>query len=129
MTENESKIVIASLKKDIERVEDDVEKLYETIFTGNGTPSVLSQTQSFDDRLHALQEGMDQKIESLETEMRLRVADITNLLNEKFKHLEIQITNEFRSKNNNWKMKVAIISSLTALIGGFLQFLAHFIKT
>lgn len=121
---------IDALRSDVKRIETEVNELYKTVYKGNGTPSLVSQTIKFQNSIENLKSNLDTKIENLEEGMGLRIADITNLINEKFKHLELQIHHEFEAKKigieGSWKMKVAIVSSVTAVIASIIpQFIGH----
>jgi coproporphyrinogen III oxidase-like Fe-S oxidoreductase len=130
------KLYIEPLSKDVKRIQDEVDDLYKTIYKGNGSPSLVSQSLKMDNSLKSLQENLDTKIDGLENEMRLRIVEITNLLNEKFKNLEQQITYEFDHRKINkvgsWKFKVAVVSAVTAFITytlpSFLSHIFHFFK-
>jgi len=125
-----------AIRSDVKRIESEVNELYKTVYKGNGSPSLVSQTIKFQNSIDNLKTNLDQKIESLEEGMGLRIADITNLINEKFKHLELQIHHEFEAKKINvegsWKMKVAVVSSITAIIASlvppFIMQLLHILK-
>lgn len=132
MSENDVHVI----KSDIKRIESEVNDLYKTVYKGNGSPSLVSQTNKLENTIKHLEKNIDSKIENLEETMKTRIIDITNLISEKFKHLEHQISYEFENKKmtveGNWKFKVAIVSSVTAILVSAIPYVLnqffHFIK-
>jgi len=127
---------ITALRSDISRIQTEVNELYKTVYKGNGSPSLVSQSIKLDQSIRNLEKNLDSKIETLEDTMKTRIVDITNLISEKFRHLEVQISHEFENKKmtveGNWKFKVAVLSSITAIVASGIPFILnqffHFIK-
>jgi len=77
---------ITALKKN-------VELLYKTVYQGNGKPSVMTQLANLETQLKTVQEGID----SIDEEIKLRIVDVSNHMNEKIKSLDTEITLKFKN--------------------------------
>ena len=123
---------IDPLRNDIRRIEIEVNELYKTVYKGNGTPSLISQALSLEGRIKGVENNLNQKLDSMHKEMNLQLLNITSVVNEKFTNLSHQITNEFEHKKikmeGSWKIKVAIISSVCALLASFLPTVLNFLS-
>lgn len=123
---------IDPLRNDIRRIEMEVNELYKTVYKGNGTPSLISQALSLEGRIKGVENNLNQKLDSMHKEMNLQLINITSVVNEKFTNLSHQITNEFEHKKikmeGSWKIKVAIISSVCALLASFLPAVLSFLS-
>ena len=123
---------IDPLRNDIRRIEMEVNELYKTVYKGNGTPSLISQALSLEGRIKSVENNLNQKLDSMHKEMNLQLRNITSVVNEKFTNLSHQITNEFEHKKikmeGSWKIKVAIISSVCALLASFLPAVLSFLS-
>ena len=126
-------VLLDPIKLDIRRLEQEVNDLYKTVYKGNGNPSLVSQTLTLDGSIKHLENTMEQRVENLEEEFKLRINDNTSLISEKFKHLELQISNEFEHRKiktqGAWKMRVALISAVTALCTSFVPLLLQTITS
>lgn len=123
---------IDPLRNDIRRIEMEVNELYKTVYKGNGTPSLISQALSLEGRIKGVENNLNQKLDSMHKEMNLQLLNITSVVNEKFTNLSHQITSEFEQKKikmeGSWKLKVAIISSVCALLASFLPAVLNFLS-
>jgi hypothetical protein len=123
---------IDPLRNDIRRIEIEVNELYKTVYKGNGTPSLISQALSLEGRIKGVENNLNQKLDSMHKEMNLQLINITSVVNEKFTNLSHQITNEFEHKKikmeGSWKIKVAIVSSVCALLASFLPAVLSFLS-
>ena len=123
---------IDPLRNDIRRIEMEVNELYKTVYKGNGTPSLISQALSLEGRIKGVENNLNQKLDSMHKEMNLQLINITSVVNEKFTNLSHQITSEFEQKKikmeGSWKIKVAIISSVCALLASFLPAVLNFLS-
>ena len=123
---------IDPLRNDIRRIEVEVNELYKTVYKGNGTPSLISQALSLEGRIKGVENNLNQKLDSMHKEMNLQLINITSVVNEKFTNLSHQITSEFEQKKikmeGSWKIKVAIISSVCALLASFLPAVLNFLS-
>lgn len=110
--------VISHIKQDVDRVQSEVNELYKTVYKGNGSPSLVSQTLK-----------LEEKISHVETNLNHKLDNITAIVNEKFLNLSNQISSEFQHKKmkveGSWKIKVAIISSIFALVTSILPTLLN----
>jgi hypothetical protein len=110
----------------------EVNELYKTVYKGNGTPSLISQALSLEGRIKGVENNLNQKLDSMHKEMNLQLINITSVVNEKFTNLSHQITSEFEQKKikmeGSWKIKVAIISSVCALLASFLPAVLNFLS-
>jgi len=109
----------------VTRLVEDVKELHKTVYQGNGKPSLVTQVTALDASVKNLESNVNNKMDSLNTEMGLRIVDMTNLITERFKHLETRISYEFEQKKagveGTWKYRTAI---MTAIITGLLGLLA-----
>jgi len=109
----------------VTRLVEDVKELHKTVYQGNGKPSLVTQVTALDASVKNLECNVNTKMDALNTEMGLRIVDMTNLITERFKHLETRISYEFEQKKagveGTWKYRTAI---MTAIITGLLGLLA-----
>jgi len=123
---------LSHIKNDIDRVQSEVNELYKTVYKGNGSPSLVSQTMNLENKISNVEHSLNQKLDSMREEMKLQLHNITSIVNEKFFNLSNQITSEFEHKKikmeGSWKIKVAVVSSIFALITSILPTLLSFFK-
>jgi len=116
--------IISHIKNDVDRVQSEVNELYKTVYKGNGSPSLVSQSLKLENQIVSVETSLNQKLDGIREEMKLQMLNITNIVNEKFSHLSHQITSEFEHKKikmeGSWKIKVAVVSSIFALITSLL---------
>jgi hypothetical protein len=109
----------------LEKLRDDLNHLYKTVYQGNGTPSLVTQVAKLDHRIDAIENKLDDNFESIELEMSLKFKNVTDVVNEKFNYISYQITNEFERKRNEstgkWNFKTTTVA---AGIAGFCSFLS-----
>jgi hypothetical protein len=117
------------LKNDLRRIEMEVNELYKTVYKGNGTPSLITQATSLESKIKGVENNLNQKLDSIREEMRLNLTNITAVVNERFANLSHQITSEFEQKKikmeGSWKIKVAVVSSVFALLASVLPALIN----
>ena len=115
----------ATDRRVVTRLVEDVKELHKTVYQGNGKPSLITQVTALDVSVKNLESNVNTKMDTLNTEMGLRIVDMTNLITERFKHLETRISYEFEQKKagveGSWKYRTAI---MTAIITGILGLLA-----
>ena len=120
---------IEPLKNDLRRIEIEVNELYKTVYKGNGTPSLITQATSLEGKIKGVENNLNQKLDSIREEMRLNLTNITAVVNERFANLSHQITSEFEQKKikmeGSWKIKVAVVSSIFALLASVLPALIN----
>lgn len=123
---------LSHIKNDIDRVQSEVNELYKTVYKGNGSPSLVSQTMNLENKISNVEHSLNQKLDSMREEMKLQLHNITSIVNEKFYNLSNQITSEFEHKKikmeGSWKLKVAVVSSIFALLASILPTLVSFLK-
>lgn len=110
-----------------------VDKLLQTVFHGNGSPSVLNQITKLEGRINTLETAQENRFDSLQNEMDLKFNNITDIVTEKFKNLSVLIENEFKSRNLNiektWNFRTAITTGLIASATSIaVVFLSEFLK-
>ena len=105
---------------DFNKLQKDMEHIYQTVYTGNGSPSLTNQVTKLDGRITTLSDKIDNKLDNLETEMRLKFINIAEVVNEKFNNISYQIKQEFDKKRtentHKWSFKTAITTSILASI-------------
>ena len=73
--EDETSAKLSRLEKSVEETLDhikrEVDDLYETVYKGNGHPSLVTRVNSVEGKLRGLREQMDEKIEQLSREHSL----------------------------------------------------------
>jgi len=114
-------------------IKKDVEKLTQTVFHGNGSPSVINQITKLDGRLNHLETIQEERFDNLQNEMDLKFANITEIVTEKFKNLSNLIESEFKTRgvkiDKAWNHRTAIITSLIASGTSILViFVSEFLK-
>jgi hypothetical protein len=118
---------------DVAKLQKDVESIYKTVYTGNGTPSITTQVAKLEGQINTLSSNLDTKLDSIETEMRLKFINVGEIVNEKFLHLSSQIKAEFEDRRHHHGIKhnfrTAIITSVWASVTSIVVLvLAEFIK-
>lgn len=128
------------LNSELDKIRKEVDDLYETVYKGNGHPSLVTRVNSVEGKLRGLREQMDEKISHLSREHALKFDSIHQKLESKFGRLEGWIETKFSIMENmmreitehskidrrgGWQLKVAIITATTALIGTLLAYLSR----
>lgn len=118
---------------EITKLRNDVDSLYKTVYQGNGTPSLTNQVTSLNERLDAFEERILGNINSMDTEMGLKFDNITSIVNERFNHISVQISQEFErtkiKEHGAHQLKANLITATIATVSSFLIFfLAHFLE-
>lgn len=123
---------LSHIKNDIDRVQSEVNELYKTVYKGNGSPSLVSQAMNLENKISNVELSLNQKLDSMREETRLQLHNITSIVNEKFTNLSSQITSEFEHKKikmeGSWKIRVAVVSSIFALLTSILPTILSFFK-
>jgi len=147
MSEEETKTKCADINKLEEKIEGDLDKirkevddLYETVYKGNGHPSLVTRVNSVEGKLRGLREQMDEKISHLSKENNLRFDSIHQKLESKFGRLEGWIETKFNAmdslmrtmaeqeridRTGSWQLRAAVIGGVSALVAAIL---AYFLK-
>lgn len=99
-------------------VKKNVDKLLQTVFHGNGTPSILNQITKIEGRINTLEASQENRFNSLQNEMDLKFDNITEVVTEKFKNLSSLIESEFSERktnsSNTWSFRTAVTTGLIA---------------
>ena len=128
------------IESDLNKIRKEVDDLYETVYKGNGHPSLVTRVNSVEGKLRGLREQMDEKISHLSKENNLKFDSIHQKLESKFGRLEGWIETKFNAmegmlssmadqeridRTGSWQLKAAIIGGISALITAIL---AYFLK-
>lgn len=128
------------IESDLNKIRKEVDDLYETVYKGNGHPSLVTRVNSVEGKLRGLREQMDEKISHLSKENNLRFDSIHQKLESKFGRLEGWIETKFSAmesmmrtmteqdkidRTGSWQLKAAIVGGISALIAAGL---AYFLK-
>ena len=120
---------------ELRKVKHEVDDLYETVYKGNGQPSLVTRVTGIEGKLRGLREQIDEKIAHIVTEHSLRFESIHQKLDSKFGRLEgwietklqniedtVKMSTENRKidRTGTWQFKAALITAFTALIGTLL---------
>ena len=128
------------IEHDLDKIRKEVDDLYETVYKGNGHPSLVTRVNSVEGKLRGLREQMDEKISHLSKENNLRFDSIHQKLESKFGRLEGWIETKFSAmesmmrtmtdqdkidRTGSWQLKAAVVGGISALIAAGL---AYFLK-
>jgi chaperonin cofactor prefoldin len=119
--------------QEFEKIKQDVNSLYKTVYQGNGAPSLTNQVTQLNERLDSLEERIVTQIESIDTEMGLKFDHITAIVNERFNNISYQISHEFErtkikeagSHQLKANLASATVATGTAII---VLFITHFLE-
>lgn len=111
----------------LKKLQEDVKEVYRVVYQGNGKPAIITQLSELTGKLKSHTEQIetklihvDEKIDSLEREIELKFKNITDVVNERFNSIAVQITSEFgrkRSEHSNaWNFKVALTTGILASV-------------
>jgi hypothetical protein len=127
------------LFNELYNVKKEVDDLYQTVYKGNGTPSLVTRVNSVEGKLRGLREQMDEKITHLSKENSLKFDSIHQKLESKFGRLEgwietrfsgmeVLIRNMSEKSNLNttvtWKYRTALITAAAAIVSALIAFFA-----
>lgn len=122
---------------ELDKIRKEVDDLYETVYKGNGSPSLVTRVNSVEGKLRGLREQMDEKISHLSREHALKFDSIHQKLESKFGRLEGWIETKFSimetmmreisehskiDRRGGWQLKVAIITAATAIVGTLIAY-------
>jgi hypothetical protein len=125
------------IEDELDKIRKEVDDLYETVYKGNGHPSLVTRVNSVEGKLRGLREQMDEKISHLSREHSLKFESIHQKLESKFGRLEGWIDTKFNSmesmmrslseqnkidRTGGWQMKTAIIGGIVALVGSIIAY-------
>tara|TARA_Y100000310_G_C20364056_1_gene660330 strand:+ start:200 stop:634 length:435 start_codon:yes stop_codon:yes gene_type:complete len=119
----------------------EVDDLYETVYKGNGKPSLVTRVNSVEGKLRGMREQMEEKFVHLDTQHALKFDSLHQKLENKFARLEGVLEQRFSNmedivkelvevkkidRTGSWQFKAAIITALAAVAATLLSF---FIKS
>ncbi len=108
----------------LQEIKADLDLLYKTVYQGNGTPSLVTQTAKLEHRLASLESKIETNFKTIDTEISLKFKNVTDNVNEKFNHLSYQIVHEFEKKRTEVTGRWGFRTSLTtATIAGICSLL------
>lgn len=125
------------IEDELDKIRKEVDDLYETVYKGNGHPSLVTRVNSVEGKLRGLREQMDEKISHLSREHSLKFESIHQKLESKFGRLEGWIDTKFSSmesmmrtvaeqnkidRTGSWQMKTAIIGGVVAIVGSIIAY-------
>lgn len=128
------------LDTELRKIKNEVDDLYETVYKGNGKPSLVTRVNSIEGQLSGLRDTMETKVEHLSTEYGLRFEQLHQKIENKFGRLEGLMDSRFEGidtllntlletrkvkMTGSWQVKAAIITAVTALIGAALTFFSN----
>jgi len=132
------------LRQELETIRGEVNDLYNTVYKGNGTPSLVTRMNSVEGKLRGLRDTMDERISHINRENTLKFESIHDKLENKFGRLEGMVSSKFQDlekdltgvadamrdlntqvyKSDNidragrWQLKAAIITAAISLFVG-----------
>lgn len=127
------------IEDELDKIRKEVDDLYETVYKGNGHPSLVTRVNSVEGKLRGLREQMDEKITHLSKENSLKFDSIHQKLESKFGRLEGWIETRFsgmesliRTQNEKdnlttketWKYRTALMTAAVAVISAVITFFA-----
>ena len=113
----------------------EVDDLYETVYKGNGKPSLVTQANELQGKLQGLKESVNSKLESMSTENSLKFDSLHQKLENKFGKYEGYVDGKFAhlegllklrieddraerssTKQGVWAMRAALITAIIATV-------------
>ena len=118
---------------EINKLRNDVDDLYRTVYQGNGTPSLTNQVTRVTERLDSFEERITANINAIDSEMGVKFDSITAIVNERFSHISAQIAHEFErtkiKETGSHQLRANLLTATIATVSSFLIFfLAHFLE-
>jgi len=113
----------------------EIDDLYKTVYKGNGSPSLVTQTNALQGKLQGLKESVNNKLESMSTENALKFDSLHQKLENKFGKYEGYVDGKFAhlegllklrieddrvdratAKHGVWAMRAALLTAGVAVI-------------
>lgn len=138
--DNSQQTLQQRLDIELRKMKNEVDDLYETVYKGNGRPSLVTRVNSIEGELRGLRDTMEQKVEHLSTEYGLRFEQLHQKIENKFGRLEGLMDSRFEGIDTllnslidtrkakitgSWQLKAAVITACAALIGAVLTILGN----
>jgi uncharacterized protein (UPF0335 family) len=120
------------LDSELKKIKNEVDDLYETVYKGNGKPSLVTRVNTLEGKLTGLREQMAERIEHLSTENSLKFDSLHQKIENKFGRLEGWMETKFTSMDEmlrgmietgkvdragGWQLKAAIVTAIAAIVG------------
>ena len=120
------------LEGELSKIRREVDDLYETVYKGNGVPSLVTRANNMESKLSGLREIMNDKINHISSENALRFESINDKIDSKFTRLEGWIETKLSSvemilhslseakkidRTGGWQLKAALITATVAIAG------------
>jgi len=107
------------LQAELERVNNNLEKLNKVMFTGNGSPPMPQQLVTLKAEVQNIDDSVHEKFQNLDTTMNIRFKGLGDNINSKIELLseqvELQMTTKKEEITSATKVKVAVITALASL--------------
>jgi hypothetical protein len=125
------------LINELTTIKREVDDLYETVYKGNGSPSLVTRVNSVEGKLRGLREQMDEKIAHLSKENSLKFDSLHQKLESKFGRLEGWIETRLSSleqimradvetrkidQTGGWQLKVALVTAAAAVTAALVTY-------
>ena len=125
------------IEDELDKIRKEVDDLYETVYKGNGHPSLVTRVNSVEGKLRGLREQMDEKISHLSRENSLKFDSIQQKLDSKFGRLEGWIETKFSSMEQmmqaivdrdrmnlkgTWQLKATYATGVFAVIAAIIVY-------
>jgi hypothetical protein len=126
------------IEDELDKIKKEVDDLYETVYKGNGHPSLVTRVNSVEGKLRGLREQMDEKISHLSRENSLKFDSIHQKLESKFGRLEGWIETKFNGMEDmmrtftdqqnigyrgSWQVRTAVVGGLIALVSSLILYI------
>lgn len=120
------------LEGELRKIRHEVDDLYETVYKGNGVPSLVTRANNMESKLSGLREIMNDKISHISSENALRFESINQKIDSKFTRLEGWIETKISGvevilhslsadkkidRSGGWQLKAALVTAAVAVAG------------
>ena len=121
-----------TIETEIRKLKNELDDLSETVYKGNGKPSLVTRVNSVEGKLSGLRDTMEDKLTHVTTEHTLRFEQLHQKLENKFGRLEGWIETKMEgiesllttvlderkiNKTGAWQLRAAVIGAIAGLIG------------
>jgi fructose-1,6-bisphosphatase len=133
-------VIEKTLLNELDTIKREIDDLYETVYKGNGKPSLVTRVSGVESKLRGLREQMDEKIAHLSRENSLKFDSLHQKIESKFGRLEGWIDTKFTgvenlmksmaevdkvSRSGQWQLKAAAITGVMALVGTLIAYFVN----
>ena len=128
------------IEASLDTIKQEVDDLYETVYKGNGHPSLVTRVNSVEGQLRGLRDQMDEKISHLSKEHTLKIDGLHQKLENKFGRLEGWIETKFTGiekmmtrhaeekridRAGSWQVKATVTAAARAALGGMITLILN----